>query len=106
MTTEKLEYFKKKTEEELAMVEKEISETGRVDIDKTATEKDEIADRFEAEEEQEDEGRALRARLEEVKSALKKIETGAYGICEVCGKEIEEERLEANSAARTCKKHM
>lgn len=38
--------------------------------------------------------------------ALKKIEDGAYGICEICGKEIESERLDANSAARTCKAHI
>jgi len=29
-----------------------------------------------------------------------------YGICEVSGQPIEEDRLEANPAARTCKAHM
>ena len=38
--------------------------------------------------------------------ALKKIEDGTYGICEVSGKEIEADRLDANPAARTCKAHL
>lgn len=48
----------------------------------------------------------LEARWHDIKDALGKIETGTYGTCEVCGKEIEEDRLEANPAARTCKEHM
>ncbi len=37
--------------------------------------------------------------------ALKKIEDGTYGICEISGEEIEADRLDANPAARTCKAH-
>ena len=48
----------------------------------------------------------LEARLREVKEALTKIEKNTYGTCEVCGKEIEEDRLNANPAAKTCKSHM
>jgi RNA polymerase-binding transcription factor DksA len=48
----------------------------------------------------------LEARFDEVKTALEKIDSGNYGICEVCGKEIEEDRLLANPAAKTCKAHM
>jgi RNA polymerase-binding transcription factor DksA len=48
----------------------------------------------------------LEARLIEVKSALEKIENNSFGVCEVCGKEIEEDRLLANPAAKTCKEHM
>lgn len=36
---------------------------------------------------------ALELKLRDVNNALKKIEGGAYGICEKCGKSIEEERL-------------
>lgn len=38
--------------------------------------------------------------------ALSRIEKGTYGTCEVCGSAIEEARLNANPAARTCKTHM
>jgi RNA polymerase-binding transcription factor DksA len=47
----------------------------------------------------------LEIRYNEVKDALARIEAGTYGTCEVCGMEIEEERLEANPAAKTCIAH-
>ncbi len=50
--------------------------------------------------------RDLEVRYNNVKAALKRIEDGTYGICEVSGEEIEEDRLNANPAATTCKKHM
>jgi DnaK suppressor protein len=43
----------------------------------------------------------LRAQLEEVNAALKRIAEGTYGICEETGKPIPVERLEAYPAART-----
>lgn len=48
----------------------------------------------------------LEPRLNEVKTALTRLEDGTYGTCTVCGKLIEEDRLEANPAATTCKEHM
>jgi RNA polymerase-binding transcription factor DksA len=48
----------------------------------------------------------LEIRYRNVCHALKKIDAGTYGICEVSGQPIEEDRLEANPAARTCKAHM
>ncbi|CAM4164449.1 hypothetical protein BAMA_11945 [Bacillus manliponensis] len=43
--------------------------------------------------------------LEDVNHALKKIEMGTYGICEVSGEKIPVERLEAMPTATTCIKH-
>lgn len=48
----------------------------------------------------------LEIRLREVRLALSKIENGGYGICEISNTEIEEDRLDANPAARTCKAHI
>ena len=48
----------------------------------------------------------LEKRWREVEKALKNIEKKLYGKCEVGGEEIEMDRLEANPAAATCKKHM
>ena len=48
----------------------------------------------------------LEARLHNVLSALGKMDTGAYGACEVDGEDIELDRLDANPAASTCKAHM
>ena len=48
----------------------------------------------------------LETRLNALTNALKRIENGTYGICSVCKKPIETERLEANYSAETCKAHM
>lgn len=49
----------------------------------------------------------LSTRYKNIVRALKKIENNTYGICEVGNDhEIEKERLDANPAARTCKKHI
>ena len=48
----------------------------------------------------------LETRYGEVTSALSRIEGGTYGTCEVCGAEIEKERLDADPAATTCKAHV
>lgn len=64
------------------------------------------ADRFEDFEERTSMLNTLQARLTDIKDALKKIEAGTYGKCEVCGEPIEADRLEANPAARTNKIHM
>ena len=44
---------------------------------------------------------ALETRLESIDEALDNIEVGKYGICEVCGHDIEIERLEVEPSART-----
>lgn len=46
----------------------------------------------------------LEIRLGNINSALEKIEKGKYGICEKCGKKIEEERLLVCPEAKTCLK--
>jgi len=40
--------------------------------------------------------------LKEIEIALSKIEKGTYGICELCGKEINEKRLKYIPYARYC----
>ncbi|MDX1772036.1 MAG: TraR/DksA C4-type zinc finger protein [Planococcaceae bacterium] len=43
--------------------------------------------------------------IEQLESALKAMEEGTYGKCEVCGEDILIERLEALPMARTCIDH-
>ena len=43
-----------------------------------------------------------RGQLRQVENALSRIESGEYGTCEVCGKEIPVERLEAMPSATLC----
>ena len=118
MNKKDLEFFKKKLLTEKATLEEELggigqknpsspggweANSGGIKID-TADE-NELADKLE-----ELEGNAsivnqLDSQLGEVKAALDRIEKGTYGLCEVCGKPIEKERLEANPAAKVSIKH-
>lgn len=43
-----------------------------------------------------------RQRLEDIDSALKKIEQGVFGVCENCGGKISKKRLQAVPYARLC----
>lgn len=45
------------------------------------------------------------AKLSEIDAALERIAQGEYGVCEVCGREIGDERLEAVPATRFCRDH-
>ena len=47
----------------------------------------------------------LEARLLDVNDALERIKQGTFGICAVGKEKIDEDRLRANPAARTCMKH-
>lgn len=121
MNSEQTAPFKKRLEEELVRVEGELKTTAVQDPKNSANwESKEIemetstpmADPNEAADkiEEYNEHRAITGELEvrynDIKAALQKIGEGKYGICETGGEQIEEDRLEANPAARTCKKHM
>lgn len=45
----------------------------------------------------------IRRRLRRIKSALGKMQNKTYGICENCGKGIEEKLLEVDPESRYCK---
>ncbi len=44
----------------------------------------------------------MESELAAVDAAIQRLDAGTYGVCEVCGKEIAEGRLEAKPAARYC----
>lgn len=110
--------FKDKLETELSLIEKELNEVGRRNPDNTedweaepeddtdSADPNEAADKVEEYEGNTAVLKDLEIRYNDIKDALAKIKKGTYGICEVGGEPIEKERLEANQAARTCKKHM
>lgn len=113
------EFFKEKLTEELSSIEKALEEIGRrnpdnkadweaepADFDIDTADDSERADKMEEFEENTAILKDLEERYNDVKDALNKIENGTYGFCEVCGNQIEEDRLIANQAARTCKAHM
>ena len=107
---EKLEHEKKELIEELKKISikdknskytaKEILNTSNVeDLEEHALELADYDNNFTLTIE-------LQKQLEEVEHALEKIEENKYGVCEICGKEIEEKRLTYLPSARTCREHM
>jgi DnaK suppressor protein len=48
---------------------------------------------------------SLEASIADVDAALQRLDDGDYGRCEVCGREIGDERLEARPMARFCVEH-
>jgi RNA polymerase-binding transcription factor DksA len=113
------EIFKQKLEAEKAKLEAELSTIGRINPDNPAdweavpvdpgereSDMNDVADRVENYETNTAILKQLEIQLADVNDALAKIEDGTYGICEVSGHPIEEGRLSANPAARTCMEHM
>jgi DnaK suppressor protein len=49
--------------------------------------------------------RTVEVQRRRVRDALSRIDEGRYGRCEVCGREIDDERLEARPEAVTCREH-
>ena len=111
--------YKTRLEGEKKLLEEELSSIGRKNPSNPAdwepvqgetnvdpSDRNEVADAIEQYEEHSAILKELETRYNNVLVALKKIEGGTYGICEVGNEEIEQDRLEANPAAKTCKTHM
>lgn len=110
--------FKEKLTAEKIQLEGELSSVGRINPsnpkDWEATPGDhspeadptDVADTSEAFQENQAILEDLEVRYNSVTRALAKIDTGNYGVCEIGNENIEEDRLNANPAARTCKGHM
>ena len=47
----------------------------------------------------------VEAELADVEHAIRRLDEGTYGTCEVCGRDIGEDRLEALPATRRCLEH-
>jgi len=70
------------------------------------SDQNDMADRFEDFEARSSMMKTLEPRLNGILKALKNLNKESFGKCEVCKKDIEISRLEANPAAQTCKKHL
>jgi RNA polymerase-binding protein DksA len=95
--------FRSQLEEERDALQARLSELGYgvvgIDYDSNFADSSQVtAERGESE--------ALAARLHEtlveVEHAISKLDSGTYGHCESCGKQIGGPRLEAKPAARNC----
>ena len=112
-----LETQKHKLEVELKKLEIEIAEIAEKQTDSTwetkqtetedgPADREDIADSIESYTSNLPITSDIEKEIIEIKDAIDKIISGTYGKCEVCGKQIEEDRLEANPQARNCELHM
>jgi RNA polymerase-binding transcription factor DksA len=112
-------HFKEILENQKVQLEADLSGIGRrdpknpndweatvTDLDVLPADENDVADMFEELEGNKALINALEEQLREVDEALTKIGTDKFGICEVCDKEIEDDRMDANPSAKTCKEHM
>lgn len=112
------EHFRARLEEEKARLEAELATVGRknpsnpADWEPIPEDVGQESDPNDRADQMEDFGNNtailtdLEIRYNDILAALERIAAGTYGTCEVSGEQIEEERLEADPAARTCKAHM
>lgn len=116
---ENTQRFKYALEKERENIENQLKTIGRKnpinsadweavgpDMNRDRADETEVADNIEQYQNNSAVVENLEKQLNEVKNALQRIDNGTYGICEVSGEMIEEDRLEANPSARTCKIHM
>ncbi len=113
-----LDYFRDRLNKEKMALEEELGGIARVnpknpqDWEAVPAERDEMAfrdenaDRLEELEDREATVIPLEGRLRNILTALERMEANTYDDCTVCHEPIEKERLEANPAATTCKKHL
>lgn len=112
-------FYKDKLEEELEVLEEELASLGRKNPSDSEdweavqpeenispADENEVADTIDDYEINQAIIRDLEIRFNNVKLALRKIENGTYGVCEINNHPIKEDRLKVNPAARTCKEHI
>lgn len=118
LSKQKIEYFKEKLEKRKKSLEEALSHVGQknpkiagdweltmADMNVMTADKNELADAFEQLENRAAIEDKLEGQLTLLEEALERMKKGKYGICETGGEQIEEERLEANPAAKNCIKH-
>ncbi|TAL58037.1 MAG: hypothetical protein EPN84_13350 [Legionella sp.] len=110
--------YKARLEEEKTRLEAELSTLGRRNPSNPAdwealpqetgqeSDPNDAADLIEGFEENTAILKDLEIRYNSVLSALTRIDAGTYGVCEEGGEAIEEDRLNADPSASTCKAHM
>ncbi len=119
MTKDKLKHFAEKLEAEKKLLEEELKTVGRKNphnpkdweprytiTDTSGADQLEVADELEKYQNNIAILNSLESKYNEVLKAIEKIHKNKYGICEISGEAIEEDRLEANPSAKTCKAHM
>lgn len=104
MDNQKVEEYKKRLEKERALLTAEIKKNEKPpDFGSDVDHFDEETDEAEEFGNQLAIAQDLKNRLGEIDVALSKIQTGKYGVCEGCGREIEAGILDVDPESRLCK---
>ncbi|HUC02244.1 MAG TPA: TraR/DksA C4-type zinc finger protein [Candidatus Paceibacterota bacterium] len=104
MNEHQLKEYKTKLEKERALILAEINKEEKpVDFGNDVDHGEEESDKSEEVGNQLAMANDLKGRLSEIDIALGKIQTGTYGVCEKCGKPIEQEVLDIDPESRFCK---
>ena len=110
--------IKEKLEKERDLLIEQMKGMGRLDpetgeweatpqeVDHVEADQNDMADRFEDFEAKSSMIRSLEPRLQDILKAIKTVNRESFGKCEICKKDIEMARMDANPAARTCNKHI
>ncbi len=105
MKKERLEHFRALLNNKL---EELLAEAGKTVSGMSSTKSDNFPDPTDRASLETDRNFLLRVRdrerklIAKVQEALKRIDDGSYGICEVCGEDISEKRLEARPVTTSC----
>lgn len=106
ISKEYLDNLKSKLEKEKADLEKELSDLNLEKIPEMGSD----VDHFDEEADEAEEfttnvgiANAIKERISDIETALKKIKAGTYGVCEKCDGEIGADILNVNPESRLCK---
>ena len=103
MTNEDKEKFRSLLTLEKEKLEKELIELNDVDFGADIDSGEEESDETEELSTNISLRDGFNARLEDIDTALEKLDAGTYGICENCGNEIQNDLLEIDPESRLCK---
>lgn len=106
MDDEALEQFRKQLislKSELQEMEKEYAEAGKtVELDQTRVGRISRMDAMQSQQMALESARRRQHHILKIEGALRRIESGEYGYCFVCGEEIVVERLTADPTSTRC----
>ena len=107
MTMKNITQIEADLKNELATLNGEMKGLGNAEkTDVLESDYGDVADKIEMEGDENSVKDELVARKKSVTDALERIKNDTYGKCRICGKEIEEKRIEADKTAETCIEHV
>ncbi len=86
-----------------ARLKKELEAVSPANLEAATADQEEQADEVEEMVSRVALAEVIRRRLRRIRAALTKMRNKTYGVCESCGKEIEEKLLEIDPESRYCK---